>query len=372
MKKNVASQSIGAQMITAADGSAFTGAVTVYYTIDGGLQTIGSVGSGVCTHEGNGYHSYAPAQSETNGDHIAWTFIGSGAIATTVQLYTSFPQTVDNNVLAAGATGFAAIDTVVDAILADTNELQTNQGNWITATGFSTHSAADVLTALGNGSWATEAGGTGDHLTALATATALSTHDGKLDTVDANVDAILVDTGTTLPGTLSTIAGYLDTEIAAILEDTGTTLPALLADIPTVAEFEARTLAAASYFDPAADTVANVTTVGSVTTKTGYSLAADQSAVTIGTVTTLTGHTPQTGDTYALAAGATGFAAIDTVVDAIAAGLSAATIADAVWDEAQADHVAAGSFGEIATEIAALAPGAATNITTETTIIQSE
>lgn len=41
----------------------------------------------------------------------------------------------------------ASVDTIggiVDAILMDTNELQTNQGNWLTATGFSTHSAADV------------------------------------------------------------------------------------------------------------------------------------------------------------------------------------------------------------------------------------
>lgn len=38
-----------------------------------------------------------------------------------------------------------------------------------------------------------------------------------LATVDSNVDAILEDTGTTLPGALSTIAGYLDTEIAAIM-----------------------------------------------------------------------------------------------------------------------------------------------------------
>jgi len=37
--------------------------------------------------------------------------------------------------------------TDVDAILADTGELQTNQGNWLTATGFSTHSAADVWSA---------------------------------------------------------------------------------------------------------------------------------------------------------------------------------------------------------------------------------
>ena len=84
-------------MVTAADGTVFTAAVTVYYTIDNGTQTIGSVGSGVCTHEGNGYHSYAPTQAETNGDHIAWTFIGTGAVAATLQLYTTFPQTVDND-----------------------------------------------------------------------------------------------------------------------------------------------------------------------------------------------------------------------------------------------------------------------------------
>jgi hypothetical protein len=40
---------------------------------------------------------------------------------------------------------------------------------------------------------------------------------------------------------------------------------------------------------------------------------------TVATVTTLTGHTAQTGDTYALANGATGFTAIDTVVDGIKA-----------------------------------------------------
>lgn len=39
----------------------------------------------------------------------------------------------------AGTVGKALTD-----IEADTNELQTNQGNWLTATGFSTHSAADV------------------------------------------------------------------------------------------------------------------------------------------------------------------------------------------------------------------------------------
>jgi len=58
------------------------------------------------------------------------------------------------------------------------------------------------------------------------------------------------------------------TETAAILEDTGTTLDALIKDVPTVAELEARTKPAADYFDPAADTVANVTAVGTTTNLT--------------------------------------------------------------------------------------------------------
>jgi hypothetical protein len=70
-----------------------------------------------------------------------------------------------------------------------------------------------------------------------------------------------------------------------------------LADLPTVAEFEARTLLAAAYFDPATDTV----TAGTVNDKTGYSLTV----------------TPPT----------------------------AAAVADAVWDEATSGHTTAGTYG---------------------------
>jgi len=49
-----------------------------------------------------------------------------------------------------------------------------------------------------------------------------------------------------------------------------TTLDTLIRDVPTVAEFEARSIAAADYFDPAADTVALVT---DITTKTGFALS---------------------------------------------------------------------------------------------------
>jgi hypothetical protein len=73
----------------------------------------------------------------------------------------------------ATAANLAVVDANVDLVLADTNELQTNQGNWVTATGFATAAA--------------------------------------LATVDANLDAVLLDTGTTLPATLSSIEGKIDT-----------------------------------------------------------------------------------------------------------------------------------------------------------------
>ncbi len=84
--KNTAGQKVGAQLISATDGSAFTGAVTVAVTVDAGTQAAGSVGSGACTHEGGGYHTYAPAQAETNGELLAFTFSGSGAVPTTTQI----------------------------------------------------------------------------------------------------------------------------------------------------------------------------------------------------------------------------------------------------------------------------------------------
>lgn len=76
-------------MVSATDGSAFTGSVTVAVTVDAGTQATGTVGSGACTHEGNGYHTYAPSQAETNGSLIAFTFTGTGAVPTTVQVFTN-------------------------------------------------------------------------------------------------------------------------------------------------------------------------------------------------------------------------------------------------------------------------------------------
>jgi len=85
--------------------------------------------------------------------------------------------------------------------------------------------------------------------------TNLATVDGKVDTVDGIVDAILVDTGTTLPATL---AGLSTLDAAGVRSAVGlatNNLDTQLADIPTVAEFEARTVVSGAYFDPAVDKV---------------------------------------------------------------------------------------------------------------------
>jgi hypothetical protein len=216
MKKNVASQVVGAQMVAAADGSAFTSAVTVSVTGDGGVQATGSVGAGACTHEGNGFHTYIPAQAETNYDHVAFTFTGTGAIPATVQIYTSFPQTGDS-FARVGAPAGASVSADVAAIKAET---------------------ASILTDTA------EIGAAGAGLTVLATQTSVNTIDDFLDTevaailaaVDTEVAAIKAKTDN-LPADpadasdiaasfaaadakLDTIDNFLDTEIAAIKTET--------------------------------------------------------------------------------------------------------------------------------------------------------
>jgi hypothetical protein len=94
MKKNVAGQSVGSEMIVAADNTAFTGAVTVLITKDNGTQTA-SAGTAPA-HKGNGLHTYVATQAETNADHILFTWTGSGAKPETTELYTTFPQSADN------------------------------------------------------------------------------------------------------------------------------------------------------------------------------------------------------------------------------------------------------------------------------------
>jgi len=89
MLRNVAGQTIGAEMIDRNTGAPFTGPVHVYITGDGGVQTIGIIGGGLCAHEGRGYHTYKPSQPETNFHFIGFTFDGGpDCITQSVQVTT--------------------------------------------------------------------------------------------------------------------------------------------------------------------------------------------------------------------------------------------------------------------------------------------
>ena len=86
--KNTENWVVGAEMVTTVGGLPFAGVVTVYVTGDGGTQSVGSVGSGLCDAEGNGYYTYRPAKAETNYTIVAFTFTGPSAAPYTLQVPT--------------------------------------------------------------------------------------------------------------------------------------------------------------------------------------------------------------------------------------------------------------------------------------------
>lgn len=179
--------------------------------------------------------------------------------------------------------------TQLAAIVADTDELQTDWANggrldnlldgassagdpWGTTIpgSYAAGTAGNILGNRLDAAVSSISAGSGLDAAGVRSAIGLSSAnlDTQLSTIDSNVDAVLVDTGTTLPATLSTIAGYIDTEIGAIISslatvdtnvdailvDTGTTIPAQISGL--------------NNFDPTSDIVARVTLCDTVTTNT--------------------------------------------------------------------------------------------------------
>lgn len=345
MKKNVASQFVGCQLVSATDGSAFTGSVTVYVTGDAGTQAAGSVGSGACTHEGNGFHTYAPAQAETNYDHVAFTFIGTGAVPSTVQIYTSFPQTGDSFARIGAPVG-ASISADVAGVQSDTNDIQTRlpaslvsgridasvgavAADAITAASI----AADAGTEIGTAVWATTTrvltAGTNIALAKGVGVTGFTDIDAAGVRTAVGLAAANLDTqiGTlATAANLATVAGYLDTEIAAILADTNE----LQTDWANGGRLDLILDARAS--QTSVDAVAGYidTEVGAIKTVT------DRIDTTLELATGSPGDYRFSADALRNAPTGSGGGSAPT----------AAQIADAVWDEILSGHAISGSTGE--------------------------
>lgn len=163
MRKNVASQVISAQLVSATDGSAVTtGTTTVYVCGDGGTQASG----GTATHEGQGLWSFAPSQADTNYNHVTFTFVNSSAISATVQVYPVGYDPTQANLLV------DAVKISGDSVAADNLEAATD------GTGYNIGGGSVVIHSLGA--------------------------QAKLD-VNAEADTAFADAGVT-----TTRTGYLD------------------------------------------------------------------------------------------------------------------------------------------------------------------
>jgi len=182
----------------------------------------------------------------------------------------------------ATSAALATVDANIDTILVDTNELQTNQGNWSTATGFSTFNpATDTVanvTTVATTTTNTDMRGTDS----AALATALATAQTDLDKITGTDGATLATAqGNYAPskagdnmgltaGGATTATADMDansTKLSAIETDTGTTIPA---------QITSRSLATADYFDYTTDrVVANTDQIaGSATAATNLSKSA--------------------------------------------------------------------------------------------------
>lgn len=113
MIRGATGQVASGQMIDATTGGAFVGVVTCYVTVDGGIQAIGTIGSGISTAEGQGLYTYVPSAAETNGASVSFTFTGTGAVPATT---TYEPLTVAQNAALQSASVNGSIALVSDLL----------------------------------------------------------------------------------------------------------------------------------------------------------------------------------------------------------------------------------------------------------------
>ena len=213
---------IGA-VVLIADGTVQTAGVAVKVVPFGATE---STGGGTVAYSADGVVLYTPTQAETNYTSIVFIASKSACIPASATVVTS----------AAGVAGQSYVGVVAtDAINAAAI-------------------AADAVTEIQNG---------------LATPTNITAATGIVLAGVEHTGAIIPTVSTVTDGAKSltalstvtwtpTIAGYIDVAVSSRNAVTP----------PTVTEFNARTILAAAYFDPAVDTVARVTLVDTTTTNT--------------------------------------------------------------------------------------------------------
>ena len=304
----------------------------------GGVSVVGEVvfrftlsRSAAAVDLANGTDGLGAIKADTAAILVDTAVIGSTGQGLTSLATQASVDTIDNFLDTEITAILAAVDTEVAAILSDTNAILVDTGTTLQAE-LDAIQAAVITNAAGVDIAA-------DIIALKAVADAVlvdtgTTLDAALAVVDANVDSILADTGT--DGVVVNAAGLAAdavTEIRSLVSgtaDSGTT---------TTMVDAARTEADTDYWKDMAILFTSGTISGQARLITAFDAATD-------TITFSPAVTQAVGtNTYEI---------LPNVAAAGSSAPTAAEVADAVWDEAQAGHVTAGSFGEIATETAAI------------------
>ena len=180
-------------------GSFTSGEVKVI-TRDGATTNAAANIATLPTHESNGVFEINLSASETSHDEIIIVLVPSAADVVVESIsITTEPTPVD------------VIEVSSDATAADNLESQYD-GTGLTGNNYPAKQV-DLATVDAN-------------VDAVLVDTG-TTLPATLATIDSNVDAVLVDTGTTIPGTIATV----DANVDSILVDTGTTIPAQISGL---------------------------------------------------------------------------------------------------------------------------------------------
>lgn len=331
------------------------------------VTTVDTVVDGIQTDLDNGTDGLGAIKTAVDGISSAALASGTaqGGTSTTIQLASS-ETFADDELIGAivaitGGTGAGQSNIVTDYV--GSTDTATVDRTWATtpdntstyavyALGAVTLSAGDIADAV----W--------DEATSGHTTSGTFGEQVKTD-----IDAILVDTavigtasdlgsGATIGDNLADMAGATFDNSTDTLEDIKNGLAAA-SDAALLQNTTIATLSTQTSFTLTAGSADDDAYNGAIAVITD-SATSTQKAV--GTVSDYTGSTK----TITLAADPAVFtmAAGDTIdlIAQLGSGASAADIADAVWDEAQSGHTSAGTFGEVATEVASILVDTGTTI----------
>lgn len=332
MRKNQTGQVVSAHLVSKTDGSdVTTGATTVYLTGDG--TWIGAIGS--ATHKGQGSWSFGPSAANTNYNHAVFTFVNTSAVSVDIEIYpVSYdptdaadlgvtaltghtPQTGDSYAVVSHVTyGLSAIKTETAAILDDTDDI-----------GIA-------------GAGLTEAGGTGDHLTAI-----------------------------NLPDQTMNITGNLSGSVGSVTNPV--TVGTINTNVITAASIQDNAITAAKIADAAID--ANTFAADSITSNAIATDAITNDGIAAGAITDT--EATSVGSVTGAVASVTGAVTVGTInTDVITSAsiqndaITAAKIADAAID---ANTFAAGAINNAAIAAGAITDTKATSVGSVTGAVAS-